>query len=70
MDNWLTETLGESGMTPSEAAAIIKAPDNEFALYMEHPGMLTINEVGMLARRMPPEHARRMLDRIVEVFAL
>lgn len=32
--------------------------------------MLTLNEVGMLARRMPPEHARRMLGRIVEVFAL
>ena len=32
--------------------------------------MLTLNDIGALCRAMPEEHARRMLGRIVEVFAL
>lgn len=60
MENWLEASLKEAGMTPEELG--IEHP--------EHPGRLTLNEVNEIARKMPPEHARRMLDRIVEVFAL
>lgn len=69
MKNWLTKAIDESGMTPSEAASAIRASDDEFACFMEHPGMLTLNDVGAICRAMPAEHARRMLGRIVEVFA-
>lgn len=70
MNNWLTETLEESGMTPSEAAGIVHASEDDFRIFLEHPGTMTLNEIGMLARRLPEDSARRMLDRIVEVFAL
>ena len=70
MKNWLTKAIDEPGMTPTEAASAIRAWDDEVACFMEHPGMLTLNDVGAICRAMPAEHARRMLGRIVEVFAL
>lgn len=30
----------------------------------------TLNDIGALCRAMPEEHARRMLDRLMGVFAL
>lgn len=70
MKNWLVETLEESGMTPSKAADVINASDDELSLYLVHPGLMTLNEIGMLARSLPKESAKLMLNRIVKVFAL
>lgn len=43
----------------------------EDARYMTvHPGELTIVEVGVIARKLPTDVARRMLDRLMGAFAL
>ena len=47
------------------------APPKHARRYLTvHPGELTIVEVGVIARKLPTGIARRMLDRLMGVFAL
>ena len=67
MENWLQAALREADTT-LESVLDITPEDSSYIA--EHPGMLTINEVNAVARVLPDEVARRMLERLVEVFAL
>jgi hypothetical protein len=67
VENWLKETLRESGVSLSLALGASSEDARELE---ERPGRLTVNDIGALCRAMPEEHARRMLDRLMGVFAL
>ena len=67
MENWLQTALRESGTT---LESILDISPEDARYLTERPGELTIVEVGIIARKLPTDVARRMLDRIMETIAL
>lgn len=67
MENWLQAALRESS-TNLESILVVT---HENARYLaEHPGRLTLVEINAIARALPRDVARRMLDRMMGTFAL
>lgn len=67
MENWLQAALREAGIT---LESVIDITPEDASYITEHPGMLTINEVNAVARSLPDDVARRMLDAMVGTIAL
>lgn len=53
----------------AECARALRMTADEYAYAERHPGTLTINEVGILARLFGKEAARSMLAGVADVFA-
>lgn len=65
--SWVQASLREAGTSLESILEI----NPEYARYLTvHPGELTIVEVGVIARKLPTDVARRMLDRLMGAFAL
>lgn len=67
MENWLQAALREAGTT---LESVLDITPEDASYITEHPGELTLAEINAVARRLPTDVARRMLDRMMEVFAL
>ena len=67
MENWLQAALREADTT---LESVIDITPEDASYITKHPGELTVVEVGIIARKLPTDVARRMLDRMMEVFAL
>lgn len=59
--NWLVKARTAAGKAEAECACALRMTADEYADAERHPGTLTINEVGMLARLFGKDAARTML---------
>ena len=67
--NWLTRARAGARVSESEGARALGMTADEYAYAEHHPGTLTINEVGMLARLFGKDAARSMLAGVADVLA-
>ena len=67
MDNWLQAALRETDAAPESILGV--TPEDARRL-TEHPGRLTLGEVNAIARALPRDVARQMLDKMMGTFAL
>lgn len=67
MDNWLQAALREADTT-LESVLDVSAEDASYLT--EHPGRLTLVEINAIARALPRDVARRMLEEMMGTFAI
>lgn len=67
--NWLVKARTAAGKAEAECACALRMIAEEYADAERHPGTLTINEVGMLARLFGKDAARSMLAGVADVLA-
>lgn len=67
MENWLVKALVASSMSNEECALLIGCSVEEMLLLEVRPGEMTLNEVGLLMRRLPEEGAVVVSKMLVEM---
>lgn len=67
MENWLQAALRESSQT---LESVLDVTPEDARYLTEHPGRLTLGEINAIARALPRDVARRMLDRMMATFAI
>ena len=67
--NWLVKARTAAGKAEAECACALRVTAVEYADAERHPGALTLNEVGRLARLFGEDASRSMLAGIAEVYA-
>ena len=67
--NWLVKARTAAGKAEAECACALRMAADEYADAERHPGALTLNEVGRLARLFGKDAARSMLAGVADVLA-